>query len=629
MSEENKDKKRGFVLEPDEPVVRNGKNYLLVIGIDQYPEMPALSNAVLDARKIASLLTDRYQFSEEALFTLFDAEASQDAIISKLRELADIVTAEDTLLVYFAGHGEYDKKIDVGYWIPYDAKKGQIGSYISFDLVSRLIRAINTHHTFVLSDSCYSGSFFTTHRSIDSPVVAKLEATPSRWLLTSGRKEAVSDGREGGHSPFAQAVIKQLERNQEPYLLVSEFVNKVVVSVGNNNEQVPIGAPIQDVGDEGGQFVFMLKSYVEAKSNFGGILYFIPSQMTEGVRSKCIVRITYDKEVLLKRLPIPREEWQDRSVRILRAKKAELISLDEEAFSIKSLNQTEFLEEDEHLEWTYYVLPKASGTHLLILTISVAEAVKGKERGRDIVLEQSVRVAPRAKDNTPAALSAPSEEDFEIAGVVFQKYQAYEEEKMEAHPAAASSRQPAPEVVPAPSGEKADTKDTFKPLRTLEDVRTRLKDYIRESEFEQAFELFNQIIDDRSSRENDIIMQQSQYSSITKQMRNNLVDPNFANVTLNRIRFALSSIVDDLKEEDLKAGALQPEAPPAGAGNGNAYLDELERQGLEEQAEILARKLNYFRAERAKAYDASQKFALEEQINETERQLQDIKNKLQ
>ncbi|MCB0579922.1 MAG: hypothetical protein KDD10_11520, partial [Phaeodactylibacter sp.] len=144
-----------------------------------------------------------------------------------------------------------------------------------------------------------------------------------------------------------------------------------------------------------------------------------------------------------------------------------------------------------------------------------------------------------------------------------------------------------------------------------------------------AFELFDQVIADRSSRENDIIMQRSQYSGITKQIQNNLVDPNFATVTLNRIRYALSSIADDLEEDDLRPGALQPQRPASSAGNSAAYLDELERQGLEREAETLARKLNYFRDELAKAYDAGQKFALREQIAETERQLKEIREKLQ
>lgn len=629
MPEENKDKKRGFVIEPDEPKVRHGKNYLLVIGIDKYPDMPPLSNAVLDAKRVASLLTEKYQFNSTDFFSLYDSEASQDAIIKKFGELADIVTEEDTLLAYFAGHGEYDKKYDVGYWIPYDAKKGQIGSYISFDLVTRLIRAIKSHHTLILSDSCYSGSFFTTQRSIDSPAVAKLEVTPSRWLLTSGRKEPVSDGQEGGHSPFAIAVIKELERNDKPYLLISEFVNKVVISVGNNNEQVPRGGAIQSVGDDGGQFVFMLRSYVEAKSNYGGVLYHIPAQMVEGVRSKCIVRVAFDKEMLLNRLPVTKEKLEEKAISILGVKKAELLSLDEQAFSIRSLNQTQFLEEDDLLEWPYYVLPKATGEHLLILTLSVAEIVNGKERARDIVLERPVKVLPRSEDYAGTGFRSPAEDDFEIADIVLQKYQASEEEvAAESAPAREPSRQPAPET--GTDAEKpVEKKPAAQPLRTLDDLRKRLKTLIGDSEFKEAFELFDQVIADRSSRENDIIMQRSQYSGITKQMQNNLVDPNFATVTLNRIRYALSSIADDLEEEDLRPGALQPERPASSGNDSGAYLDELERKGLEQQAEILARKLSYFRQELAKAYDAGQKFALQEQIDETERQLREVREKLQ
>lgn len=189
---------------------------------------------------------------------------------------------------------------------------------------------------------------------------------------------------------------------------------------------------------------------------------------------------------------------------------------------------------------------------------------------------------------------------------------------------AAGTRSGSSEPAPTPVAEQEKKPQ---PLRTLQDVRERIKGYIRESEFEKVFELFGQIIDDRSRRENDIIMQQSQYSSINKQMRNNVVDPNFANVTLNRIRLALNSIADDLKEEDLKAGALQPENPSDNSGN-NSYLDELERQGLQDQAETLTRKLNLFRKELTLAYDANQKFALQEQIKEVEKQLKEIREKL-
>ncbi|MCB0564640.1 MAG: caspase family protein [Phaeodactylibacter sp.] len=469
MPGEDQDKKRGIEMNDgsEGTSLPQGRNYLFVVGVDHYQDkaIPRLQNAVKDAEEVQKILADKYQFDRNNLFTLSNEQATQSAIIGRLKSLAKTLTGEDTLLMYFAGHGEYDEIIDVGYWIPFDARHGEIGSYISFDLVTRLVRAIKTRHTFIITDSCYSGSFFTTRRATTAE--DRLESLPSRWLLTAGRKEVVSDGWEGEHSPFAKAVLWHLNNNKEPRLRVSQFCNDVVVAVGNNADQLPRGAALQNVGDMGGEFMFRLKKF------------------------------------------------------------------------------------------------------------------------KDTVFE-----------------------------------------KPEEKPATGSGSRRGGQSPPPTEQEEPPQEKKPEPLRTLDDVRKRLKDYIRESEFEKAFDLFNRIIDDRSGRENDVIMQQSQYSSITKQLRNNLVDPNFANITLNRIRFALNSIVEDLEEEDLKAGALQPERPAAGNNNGGAYLDELERQGLEQQAETLTRKLNYFRQELAKAYDASQKFALQEQINETERQLREIKGKL-
>ncbi len=460
---EPKEEKRGIDTKGDpEARLPRGKNFLYVVGVDHYKDssIPRLQNAVKDAKAVKELLLDKYQFEKGNLITLFEEEATQSGIIARLRELAKSITEEDTLLMYFAGHGEYDPIIDVGYWLPVDARQGEIGTYISFDLVTRLIRAIQSRHTFVITDSCYSGSIFTTRRATTAQ--DRLESLPSRWLLTAGRKEVVSDGWEGDHSPFAKAVLWHLEKNDKPRLRVSQFCNDVVVAVGNNAEQLPRGAALQNVGDMGGEFMFRLKEYKD----------------------------------------------------------------------------------------TAFEEPQP-----------VSDREEGARRG----------------GGSPAQAPEPEPE---------------------------------------------------KPLRTLADVQKRLKDYIRDSEFEKAFELFNRIIDDRSSRENDVIMQQSQYSSITKQMRNNLVDPNFANITLNRIRFALNSITEELEEEDLKPGVLQPDSP-IGGNNGGAYLDELEKQGLEKQAETLTRKLNMFREELVKAYDSSQKFALQEQIRETEEQLKEIRGKLQ
>jgi hypothetical protein len=460
---------RGIGLD-DEPQASlpMGNNYLLVIGIDRYPHLPRLLNAVKDAREVANVLVEKYQFDSKRLFTLFDEQATQNAIIEQLKALAKSLTDNDNLLIYFAGHGEYDEVVDVGFWIPVDGRQGEIGSYIAFDLVTRLLRAIKTRHTFLITDSCYSGSFFTTRRATTAE--DRLESLPSRWLLTAGRKEVVSDGWEGEHSPFAQAVLWHLNNNQAPRLRVSQFCNDILIAVGNNAEQLPRGAALQNVGDMGGEFMFRLKAY------------------------------------------------------------------------------------------------------------------------RDTVFESAA-----------AAIPAPGTER-----------------------SGKPPHTPPPHTPPPPAPEPAAPA----PLRSLDDVRARLKGLLRQDDFKGVFELFDQIIDDRSRRENDIIMQQSQFNGINNQLRNGLVDASFANITFNRIRFALTSIVDELTEGDLKPGVLQPAAPPQDARHPTAYLDELERQGLLEQAETLQRKLNHYRQELATAYDANQKFALQEQIAETERQIGEIRRKL-
>ena len=148
----------------------------------------------------------------------------------------------------------------MSYWVPCDAQQDKIGTYISFGLLMRFIRSINSRHTFIVADSCYSGSIFAEMQ--DSNVKDRPESLPSRWLLAAGRSETVSDGGPVRQSPFAQMVIKALEDNYENRLPVSVFCNRVLKAAGNNaNNQLPRGAALRDVGDRGGEFRLRLKDF--------------------------------------------------------------------------------------------------------------------------------------------------------------------------------------------------------------------------------------------------------------------------------------------------------------------------------------------------------------------------------
>jgi hypothetical protein len=256
---------RGFVTEQPgqggKGYYPKGDNYLFVVGIDEYQHLPKLFNAVKDAKDIIEVLTSKYQFSKDHLVTLFNEKATQSEIIRQLRTLAETIGDDDALLVYFSGHGEFDKIIDTGYWIPVDGRRGEIGTFLSFDMVTKFVKVIHSHHTFIIADSCYSGAIFTDRNAGDA--LDHLESLPSRWVLTAGRNEVVSDGQQGANSPFADAVLYRLRKNDEPRLPVSNFCNYIIQDVRNNADQLPRGASMHGVGDRGGEFMFRLKEYVK------------------------------------------------------------------------------------------------------------------------------------------------------------------------------------------------------------------------------------------------------------------------------------------------------------------------------------------------------------------------------
>lgn len=243
-----------------------GKNYLFVIGIDKYQKHRNLANPVLDAEAFIKLVTEKYQFSnqESQLITLFDEKATQANIYNRLAFLADRVTNQDCLVIYFSGHGEYKKKLSQGYWIPHDGDPDNAyGSYISFKNFISFIEAIDSFHTFIIADSCYAGSLFTA-RSATSDVMTRYESIPSRWLLTAGRLEEVPDGQPNKHSPFAKSLLTWLGNNNNPRFSVADLCRKVIHSIDSmGSDQTPQGESLRIPGNQGGEFMFRLKEYAD------------------------------------------------------------------------------------------------------------------------------------------------------------------------------------------------------------------------------------------------------------------------------------------------------------------------------------------------------------------------------
>ena len=96
-----------------------GRYHALVIGANDYRNLPKLKTAVNDASAVADVLRQRYGFTVTLLLNPTRAE-----VVRALDALRSELTPRDNLLVYYAGHGFLDTEADTGYWQPVDAEEG-------------------------------------------------------------------------------------------------------------------------------------------------------------------------------------------------------------------------------------------------------------------------------------------------------------------------------------------------------------------------------------------------------------------------------------------------------------------------------------------------------------------------
>ena len=249
-----------------------GENHLFLIGISEYKDYPNikhLPNAKKDVEDFEKILTNKYCFENKNIIRLLNKDATAKAIIENFRKLKtdpEKIKSEDSLIIYFSGHGELDIDFDQGYWVPYDAEKDNIQSYISNENLKTYLDALENkcRHIFLINDSCFSGTLLSPKRSNQTNAV---ETEPSRYALTSGRgDESVSDGVRGTNSPFAKYLLQILEDSNDS-LGVIKLSDGVVLclSEDRNIYQTPCAAPLDVKGHKNqGQFFFHLRDDEDA-----------------------------------------------------------------------------------------------------------------------------------------------------------------------------------------------------------------------------------------------------------------------------------------------------------------------------------------------------------------------------
>lgn len=253
-----------FTVEADAPAMLpalaevstgDGKFYALLIGVNEYddPEINALDKPVADARKLGQVLEQYYTFEKENITYL--ENPTRNEIVDALDLMRKTIGPEDNLLLFYAGHGYWDKETETGYWIPKNGGKTSTADWFRNTTLTDQLRTIKSKHTLLVADACFSGSIFKSRAifiSEDQVAIKKLYNLPSRKAMTSGTLTEVPD-----RSEFLKYLTKRLADNQEKYLPSAELFSSFRRAVINNSDVIPQYGTMQKVGDEGGDFIFI------------------------------------------------------------------------------------------------------------------------------------------------------------------------------------------------------------------------------------------------------------------------------------------------------------------------------------------------------------------------------------
>jgi hypothetical protein len=243
------------------PTFDVGKQYAVIIGIDRYKEWPILKSAVSEAKAIKRALADRYYI--DRFFELYDEDASAVGIRKLFTEtLPGIIGIHDSLLVFYAGHGQLDAS-KTGFWIACDGSADQLSqaNWLPNAQLRNMIGGLKAQRILILADACFSGDFLNVKRgampTVDSAYYRQALQLVARQVLTSGASQEVPDDSE-----FGKQLVSLLERNTDAMLdpiAIYDYVRRGM------KDTLPLFGTMSEHQD-GASFVLFLRTDTDAAS---------------------------------------------------------------------------------------------------------------------------------------------------------------------------------------------------------------------------------------------------------------------------------------------------------------------------------------------------------------------------
>ncbi|HEY7546949.1 MAG TPA: caspase family protein, partial [Blastocatellia bacterium] len=199
------------------------KTWVLAVGISKYPRLPGgqqLQFADRDAQDFAAVIKQRGADAANVRL-LAGQEATVAAIKSAIGNwLARSATENDDVVIFFSGHGLFERQYNESYLLAYDSDANDpFATAISVsDLANALTRRVRARRIVILADAVRRDLF---PPDADGPAAATsfaqsfdslASARPGlSVLLASGPGEFSREGRAwGGHGVFTKQLLDAL-----------------------------------------------------------------------------------------------------------------------------------------------------------------------------------------------------------------------------------------------------------------------------------------------------------------------------------------------------------------------------------------------------------------------------------
>jgi uncharacterized caspase-like protein len=260
---------------PPPPPAPAHDRWAVVVGVGNYdsPDVPRLRYTVPDAEAMYDVLTGPGGFKKEHVLLLTDKTEKKPTYRNLKWALGTFLARsakkDDTVLIYFAGHGapEVDQRgVERDgfskYLVPTDAEPDDLYSTaLPMDELQTIFGRLEAERVIVFLDACYSGAAggrtFASKKTraghVDELFLERLASSKGRAILTAARAAEVSiELSELGHGIFTYYLVQglkgaaDLNRDgivtlQELYEYVEQQVTRKSRAVGGNQHPVMKG----------------------------------------------------------------------------------------------------------------------------------------------------------------------------------------------------------------------------------------------------------------------------------------------------------------------------------------------------------------------------------------------------